>query len=76
MEEKIELAIKEYEENNLNKAISLFKGVLNKDPKNEKALYYLCKLYRELEKWSDSKKSAEKYLEHYKHSDVLKIFRM
>lgn len=73
MEEKIELAIKEYEENNLNKAISLFKGVLNKDPKNERALYYLCKLYRELEKWSDSKKSAEKYLEYYKHSDVLKI---
>ena len=73
MEEKIELAIKEYEENNLNKAISLFKGVLNKDPKNERALYYLCKLYRELEKWSDSKKNAEKYLEYYKHSDVLKI---
>jgi len=73
LEEKIELAIKEYEENNLNKAISLFKGVLNKDPKNERALYYLCKLYRELEKWSDSKKNAEKYLEYYKHSDVLKI---
>ena len=48
VEEKSEKAIKKYEEGNINKALSMFKEIFNKDPQNEKVLYYLSKIYREL----------------------------
>jgi len=71
VEEKSEKAIKEYEEGNLNKALSIFKEIFDKDPQNEKALYYLSKIYRELKKWNLSKSFALKYLKFYGKNPII-----
>jgi glycosyltransferase involved in cell wall biosynthesis len=67
-------AIEFFEAKNYNKALSIFRKILNEDPCNEKALYYTCLIYRILKKWSRCKKTALNYIKnHGKNYEILEI---
>jgi len=74
MSEALVEATKAFEEKKLNKSISLFKKILNDDPRNKRALFYSCLIYHQLKKWGLCKKIALDYLKfHGKNEEILEV---
>lgn len=74
MDDELKEGIKLFEENQLNKSLLIFKNILSKEPNNKMALYYSSIIYRQLKKWSLTKKVAEKYLNvHGENSVILEV---
>lgn len=74
MSEALAEAIKTFEEKKLNKSVSLFKEILSNDPRNERALFYSCLIYRQLKKWGLCKRIALDYLKfHGKNEEILEV---
>jgi glycosyltransferase involved in cell wall biosynthesis len=74
VEDELNEGIRLFEEQQLNKALSIFKKILSKEPNNKRALYYSSIIYRQLKKWSLAKKVAEKYLNvHGEDSAILEV---
>ena len=71
MNDELKEGIKLFEENQLNKSLSIFKKILSKEPNNKMALYYSSIIYRQLKKWSLAKKVAEKYLNVHEENPVI-----
>lgn len=74
MDDELKEGIKLFEENQLNKSLSIFKKILSKEPNNKMALYCSSIIYRQLKKWSLAKKVAENYLNVYgENSAILEV---
>jgi len=74
MENELSKAISYFESKNYNKALSILKRILNAQSSNERTLYYMCLIYRNLKKWSLCKKMAYDYMKKYgQHWKILEV---
>lgn len=74
MENELSKAISYFESKNYNEALSILKRMPRMQGFDERVLYYMCLIYRDLKKWRLCKKTAYEYIkEHGQHWKILEI---